>query len=170
MTALAVHVSVPLQVVIFYCFELCPLSELACWLRLSLTITFMHALFTTMTPLFLSLVFVGYFYVATFSDDFNMNFRLSRSHSMFSFANGRPQDNIREIYHDVICPLFCRRRPDFGQLRAGDSDTRSAGSTRTRPDGTWSLDGFRHAYALVCARAFVVDAFHGLAMVPVADV
>ena len=28
---------------------------------------------------------------------------------------------------------------------------------------------FRHAYALVSSRAFMVDAYHGLAMVPIAD-
>jgi len=32
-----------------------------------------------------------------------------------------------------------------------------------------SVGGFRHAYALVSSRAFMVDAYHGLAMVPVAD-
>ena len=85
------------------------------------------------------------------------------------FANGRLQDNIHNFYHDVACPLFSRRWPELRQLQAGDRDTQSDGGTWTRPGGTWSLDGFRHAYTLVCARAFVVDAFHGLAMVPVAD-
>ncbi|KAH8116424.1 hypothetical protein DFH11DRAFT_1209779 [Phellopilus nigrolimitatus] len=32
-----------------------------------------------------------------------------------------------------------------------------------------SLEGFKHAYALVSSRAFIVDAYHGLAMVPIAD-
>ncbi|KAI0697097.1 hypothetical protein C8T65DRAFT_813958 [Cerioporus squamosus] len=32
-----------------------------------------------------------------------------------------------------------------------------------------SLSGFLHAYSLVCSRAFLVDAYHGLSMVPVAD-
>ncbi|KAI0661641.1 hypothetical protein C8Q70DRAFT_910421 [Cubamyces menziesii] len=32
-----------------------------------------------------------------------------------------------------------------------------------------SLHGFLHAYSLVCSRAFLVDAYHGLSMVPVAD-
>jgi len=32
-----------------------------------------------------------------------------------------------------------------------------------------SEKGFRHAYALVSSRAFMVDAYHGLAMVPIAD-
>ena len=32
-----------------------------------------------------------------------------------------------------------------------------------------SLEGFRHAFALASSRAFMVDAYHGLAMVPIAD-
>ncbi|KAI0326642.1 SET domain-containing protein [Cubamyces sp. BRFM 1775] len=32
-----------------------------------------------------------------------------------------------------------------------------------------SLQGFLRAYSLVCSRAFLVDAYHGLSMVPVAD-
>jgi hypothetical protein len=32
-----------------------------------------------------------------------------------------------------------------------------------------SYPGFCHAYSLVSTRAFWVDAYHGLAMVPVAD-
>ncbi|KAM5541913.1 hypothetical protein V8D89_004223 [Ganoderma adspersum] len=32
-----------------------------------------------------------------------------------------------------------------------------------------TLAGFLHAYSLVCSRAFLVDAYHGLSMVPVAD-
>ena len=28
---------------------------------------------------------------------------------------------------------------------------------------------FLRAYSLVCSRAFIVDAFHGLSMVPLAD-
>ncbi|VDB84837.1 unnamed protein product [Peniophora sp. CBMAI 1063] len=84
--------------------------------------------------------------------------------------DGKPvADNVRNFYHDVACPLFIRRWPDPRQVRAGDCDTRSVEGARMSPGSTWSLDGFRHAYALVCARAFVVDAFHGLAMVPVAD-
>lgn len=31
------------------------------------------------------------------------------------------------------------------------------------------IQGFYHAYSLVSSRAFFVDAYHGLAMVPVAD-
>ena len=32
-----------------------------------------------------------------------------------------------------------------------------------------SIEGFRHAFALVSSRAFMVDVYHGLAMVPIAD-
>ena len=32
-----------------------------------------------------------------------------------------------------------------------------------------TLSGFLHAYSLVCSRAFLVDAYHGLSMVPLAD-
>lgn len=32
-----------------------------------------------------------------------------------------------------------------------------------------TLDQFIHAYTLVSSRAFLVDAYHGLAMVPIAD-
>lgn len=32
-----------------------------------------------------------------------------------------------------------------------------------------SLPGFCHAYSLVSSRAFSVDLYHGLAMVPIAD-
>ena len=32
-----------------------------------------------------------------------------------------------------------------------------------------SLACFRHAFALVSSRAFMIDAYHGLAMVPIAD-
>ncbi|KAI0806624.1 hypothetical protein C8Q74DRAFT_1190256 [Fomes fomentarius] len=32
-----------------------------------------------------------------------------------------------------------------------------------------SISGFLHAYSLVCSRAFLVDAYHGLSMVPIAD-
>ncbi|KAF7973639.1 hypothetical protein HWV62_14712 [Athelia sp. TMB] len=35
--------------------------------------------------------------------------------------------------------------------------------------GASTLRAFLHAYALVASRAFLVDAFHGLAMVPIAD-
>ena len=36
-------------------------------------------------------------------------------------------------------------------------------------DRSISLSSFLHAYSLVSSRAFLVDAYHGLAMVPIAD-
>lgn len=55
------------------------------------------------------------------------------------------QDEISGFYLSVAAPLL---------ERAGLSP---------------SEKGFRHAYALVSSRAFMVDAYHGLAMVPIAD-
>lgn len=55
------------------------------------------------------------------------------------------QDEISGFYLSVAAPLL---------ERAGLSP---------------SERGFRHAYALVSSRAFMVDAYHGLAMVPIAD-
>ncbi|PBK94934.1 SET domain-containing protein [Armillaria gallica] len=37
------------------------------------------------------------------------------------------------------------------------------------PTAKCSLHGFYHAYSLVSSRAFLVDAYHGLSMVPIAD-
>ncbi|KAG5727927.1 Ribosomal N-lysine methyltransferase 3 [Termitomyces sp. T112] len=37
------------------------------------------------------------------------------------------------------------------------------------PATTISLEGFYHAYSLVSSRAFLVDGYHGLSMVPIAD-
>ncbi|KAI0255800.1 hypothetical protein BJV78DRAFT_573877 [Lactifluus subvellereus] len=65
------------------------------------------------------------------------------------FLPGPPRtsllDEITSFYYCVAAPLL---------ERAGVSP---------------SEKGFRHAYALVSSRAFMVDAYHGLAMVPIAD-
>ncbi|OCH92088.1 SET domain-containing protein [Obba rivulosa] len=53
-------------------------------------------------------------------------------------------DDIRNYYHSVAKPLLDRFFPN-------------------------SLSGFLHAYSLVSSRAFLVDAYHGLSMVPIAD-
>jgi len=71
--------------------------------------------------------------------------------------HGRPLiDSMRSFYNDVAEPLLARHHspeaPGYPRMRA-----------------VWCWSGFCHAFALVCARAFAVDAFHGLAMVPVAD-
>ncbi len=55
------------------------------------------------------------------------------------------QDEIDDFYRAQVYPLL--------------------DSVNLRP----TLSGFLHAYSLVCSRAFLVDAYHGLSMVPVAD-
>lgn len=55
------------------------------------------------------------------------------------------QDEIDRFYSSEVYPLLT--------------------SVNLRP----TLAGFLHAYSLVCSRAFLVDAYHGLSMVPVAD-
>jgi hypothetical protein len=60
------------------------------------------------------------------------------------------QDDVRVFFYDVVMPLFARLWP--------------ASATTA-----WTWRGFCHVYSLVSARAFTVDAFHGLALVPVAD-
>ena len=55
------------------------------------------------------------------------------------------QDEINRFYHSEVHPLLT--------------------SVKFQP----TLIGFLHAYSLVCSRAFLVDAYHGLSMVPVAD-
>lgn len=56
------------------------------------------------------------------------------------------QREIQYFYHNVVSPLLLSR---------GMSQT--------------TLGDFQYVYALVSSRAFIVDAFHGLAMVPIAD-
>jgi len=55
------------------------------------------------------------------------------------------QDEISGFYYSVAAPLL-----ELVGLSASEG-------------------GFQHAYALVSSRAFMVDAYHGLAMVPIAD-
>ncbi|KAI0080163.1 SET domain-containing protein [Panus rudis PR-1116 ss-1] len=58
-------------------------------------------------------------------------------------------DGLREYYHTVAERLLS-----------------SEYASRPQP---YSIAGFMHAYSLVSSRAFLVDAYHGLAMVPIAD-
>ncbi|KAF7314791.1 SET domain-containing protein [Mycena kentingensis (nom. inval.)] len=53
---------------------------------------------------------------------------------------------IEEYYQEVALSVFCKLRTP-----------------------TPTLDAFRHACGLVSSRAFLVDAYHGLSMVPIAD-
>lgn len=57
----------------------------------------------------------------------------------------RVQHDISGFYSSVAAPLF--------------ESVRLPASER----------GFQHAYALVSSRAFMIDGYHGLAMVPIAD-
>ncbi|KAG5638441.1 hypothetical protein H0H81_012658 [Sphagnurus paluster] len=66
---------------------------------------------------------------------------------------GQNLEAIDEYYFSIAEPLL------LGYL-----DENELISTR-KP----TLDGFHHAYTLVSSRAFLVDAYHGLAMVPIAD-
>ncbi|KAG9312906.1 hypothetical protein JVU11DRAFT_6339 [Chiua virens] len=83
------------------------------------------------------------------------------------------QDEIRQYYHDVVEPTFSavltnpglqhtlsHDRPDTSADSAADSDPNLYGV---------SFPAFCHAYSLVSTRAFWVDSYHGLAMVPIAD-
>lgn len=57
------------------------------------------------------------------------------------------QEQVRDYYFGIAVPL----------IHSWDADQ----------EVTWG--GFQHAYSLVSSRAFLVDAYHGLAMVPIAD-
>ena len=85
------------------------------------------------------------------------------------------------FFNDVVEPLFSRLyssrtqpQPEFasscdGAKLSPTTGTRSVSGSSLDGETVWNWRGFCHAYSLVSARAFVVDAFHGLAMVPVAD-
>ena len=57
------------------------------------------------------------------------------------------QDRLRSYFESMVLPLVNMRIPGCDA----------------------ALAGFIRAYCLVSSRAFLVDAFHGLAMVPIAD-
>ena len=64
------------------------------------------------------------------------------------------QDTIWTYYHQVATPLLL------------DHVDRWRGSMSDREP---SLCGFHRSFSLVSSRAFLVDAYHGLSMVPIAD-
>jgi hypothetical protein len=67
------------------------------------------------------------------------------THTISPFLTTCNQNNISSFYFSIAAPLLERT-------------------------GLFSSErGFQHAYALVSSRAFMVDAYHGLAMVPIAD-
>jgi hypothetical protein len=65
------------------------------------------------------------------------------------------QEELIQHYRDVGEPLLLRN--------SGIWKGFSSGSV------TPTVEGFLHAYSLVSSRAFLVDAYHGLSMVPIAD-
>ncbi|KAH8093737.1 SET domain-containing protein, partial [Cristinia sonorae] len=60
-------------------------------------------------------------------------------------------EDVRKYYDSTVRPLL---------QKLCDED---------KLNGPCTLGGFLHAYSLVSSRAFMVDAYHGLAMVPIAD-
>ncbi|KAF8627703.1 hypothetical protein AX15_004287 [Amanita polypyramis BW_CC] len=62
-------------------------------------------------------------------------------------------DYLRDYYREIVEPFFSLHKTKIAN----------------RPKIVPTLHGFFRAYALVSSRAFVVDAYHGLCMVPVAD-
>ncbi|KAG1785503.1 uncharacterized protein HD556DRAFT_1249754 [Suillus plorans] len=86
-------------------------------------------------------------------------------------------DEIRQYYVSVVEPTL---HAAFGRLRQAEAECNAndvLGGEIPRLDECSnelnsvepSLPGFCHAYSLVSSRAFLADAYHGLAMVPVAD-
>ncbi|KAI6112873.1 hypothetical protein F5141DRAFT_1003421 [Pisolithus sp. B1] len=80
--------------------------------------------------------------------------------------------DIHQYYADVVVPTL--------RAVSSPSQAKSASPIPSEEPGAkvdlgfkgmeMSLSGFCHAYSLVSSRAFWVDAFHGLSMVPIADV
>ncbi|CAL1714868.1 unnamed protein product [Somion occarium] len=66
-------------------------------------------------------------------------------------------DELREYYYATVEPLFAK----FASL----PQSRLA----NHPSPSCTLPDYMHAYSLVSSRAFLVDAYHGLSMVPIAD-
>ncbi|KAL4062472.1 hypothetical protein J3A83DRAFT_4107244 [Scleroderma citrinum] len=79
---------------------------------------------------------------------------------------------IYQYYMDVVEPML-RQVCNLGQPQSaicGKEDASDQDSTTANPGfKATSLSGFCHAYSLVSSRAFWVDAYHGLSMVPIAD-
>ena len=69
------------------------------------------------------------------------------------------QTALEEYYHRRVAPSISQA---FACRNKGLQN-----HSQTTPSTT--LDGFEYAFSLVSSRAFLVDAYHGLAMVPIAD-
>ncbi|KAG6830432.1 hypothetical protein H0H92_000735 [Tricholoma furcatifolium] len=68
-------------------------------------------------------------------------------------ASSNTLEDIDNYYYTVAVPLLSRYLDGRPSLSA------------SKPE----LESFYHAYSLVSSRAFLVDAYHGLSMVPIAD-
>lgn len=86
-------------------------------------------------------------------------------------------DEIRQYYVSVVEPTLHAAFGSLRQAKAEHNDNVILGGGVPCLDEYGnelnsvepSLPGFCHAYSLVSSRAFLVDAYHGLAMVPIAD-
>ncbi|EGO22114.1 hypothetical protein SERLADRAFT_440135 [Serpula lacrymans var. lacrymans S7.9] len=104
-------------------------------------------------------------------------------------------DEVRQYYFDIVEPtlrsVFVRGSEDGREAltsyegtdsSSGANDKNGADRAEVRAENNVpgapfqmvdtreiTLAGFYHAYSLVSSRAFLVDAYHGLAMVPIAD-
>ncbi|KAI5995674.1 hypothetical protein EDD15DRAFT_2164752 [Pisolithus albus] len=79
---------------------------------------------------------------------------------------------IHQYYADVVVPTLCAVGSPLQAKSASPIPSEEPNAkVDLRFEGMeMSLSGFCHSYSLVSSRAFWVDAFHGLSMVPIADV
>ncbi|KAI6044194.1 hypothetical protein EDC04DRAFT_411841 [Pisolithus marmoratus] len=80
---------------------------------------------------------------------------------------------IYQYYADIVVPTLRAVSDDPTQAKSASQIPSEEPSAKVDPGLKGmdvSLSGFCHAYSLVSSRAFWVDAFHGLSMVPIADV
>lgn len=64
------------------------------------------------------------------------------------------QEEINRFFYDIAEPLLLQHRNVWSENLHGRTPT---------------LNEFYRAFSLVSSRAFLVDAYHGLSMVPIAD-
>ncbi|KAK7679455.1 hypothetical protein QCA50_017509 [Cerrena zonata] len=75
-------------------------------------------------------------------------------------------DELQDYYRNTVLPVFRR----LNKIRQFAEPGPSQQSSFSIPqDCHPTLRGYLHAYSLVSSRAFLVDAYHGLSMVPIAD-
>jgi len=64
------------------------------------------------------------------------------------------QEEIDRFFYDIAEPLLLQHKNVW---------------SRNLPERTPTLNEFYRAFSLVSSRGFLVDAYHGLSMVPIAD-